>query len=115
LRVALNPGYLTKLESPAKAIAETAPTSDLPVFPQQVRRVGIMAELSTISTPALFIPMFGALNSGSLSVRWQLHGIVELDHGEQMKILGFQHLRELRAVLGVEARQARSQELIVRC
>jgi hypothetical protein len=36
----LNPGYLTKFESQAKAIAETVPTSDLQLFLQQVQRAG---------------------------------------------------------------------------
>jgi hypothetical protein len=36
----LSPGYLTKFESQAKAVAETVPTSDLQLFLQQVQRAG---------------------------------------------------------------------------
>jgi hypothetical protein len=54
----------------------------------------ITEEPPKIGTPTLFIHILRSLNSGCLSGRWQFRGIVEFDHWEQVKILGFQHLRE---------------------
>src|ERR1019366_5152806 len=60
-----------------------------------------------------FHSYFRPLNSCCLSCGGLLRGIIEFDHGEQMQILGLEHLGKLGTLFCVEARKAQGQKYVL--
>jgi hypothetical protein len=58
------------------------------------------------------IAFFHGLNSSSLSGCLRFGRVIEFDDGEQMKIFGFEHLREFRTVRCTDVGETHGQKFV---